>query len=194
VARIEDYALIGGLQTAALVSREGRSTGVAFPGKLRRSRRCARSGRLGARLASHEEQNRGDEQGQTDGPVGWGMGRDQESRKAEQSRDGEGHAGVAAEGDPGRDRCGYQSQASDRGEDTEFANERALGEILDQVRPRPTFRVRESVDLVDENGVGRPLQGLPRAVEDHEGHKRDPANACRGAFDPAHEEIDHDCE
>ena len=28
--RIEDYALIGDLQNAALVSREGRSTGVVF--------------------------------------------------------------------------------------------------------------------------------------------------------------------
>jgi len=55
-------------------------------------------------------------------------------RQAEQDRNG-GRTGVAAEGHPGRNGCGYQSQASDRGEDTEFANERALGEILDHVAP-----------------------------------------------------------
>ena len=49
----------------------------------------------------------------------------------------------------------------------------------------------ESVHLVDENADADPLQRLPGAVEDDEGHERDPANLGSGAFDAAQQQIEH---
>ena len=94
---------------------------------------------------------------------------------------------MAAEGNPSRDRRDNEPETSDAAEDTEGANQDVVGEVVDQVCPRRPFGLRESVQLVDQNPDADPLQHLPGAVEDDEGHERDPADSGSGAFDAAQE-------
>src|SRR5918999_6001836 len=159
---------------------------------LRRSRLSERSGCPGLRLASYEEQDGDDEEAQAGGSVGWRVDSDQEPRNAEQDRDRDGRARMAVERNPRRDRRDYESHASDAAEDTEGANQDVLGEVLDQVFPQRLVRLRESVQLVDQNPDADPLEHLPRAVEDDEGHERDSADPRCGPLDAAQEQKDGD--
>lgn len=63
------------------------------------------------------------------------MAADHESENAEKDRDAQGRAGVAAQGDPGRDHSDQNREAADAREHTPIAHQRILREILDQLRP-----------------------------------------------------------
>ena len=92
---------------------------------------------------------------------------------------------MAAQGDPGRDHGDQDREAAEAREDTEVADQRALREVLDQLRPGRSLRFRPPVQLTREDRVGGPLQRLPSAEEDDEGDERDPAHASGGPLDPA---------
>ena len=111
------------------------------------------------------------------------MGGDQEPRQAEQDRDEEGRTGMAAEGNPSRDCCGYEGDAPDGDEDTKSAKEDVVSESLDQGCPHRPFSFRECVYLVAENAEPNPIQRLLGAVENDVGHKRDSADECGGPLD-----------
>src|SRR5215211_4702088 len=162
--------------------RGTRLRGTLLRGPLLRGTRPAhRSGAPDLRLASREEQHGHDEDAQADGSEGRRVGGDQKPREPKQDGDGEWRSGMAMESNPSRDLCRNEADAFRDGEDTEIANERLLGEVLDQVCPGPPFRCRESIHLVHENANADSLQGLPGAVEDHKGHKGNPGHPCRGA-------------
>jgi hypothetical protein len=77
--------------------------------------------------------------------------RDQEAGEAEQDGDGERRTGVTAEGNPSRDRCSDERDASDADEDTETAKEDVLTVVLNYGCPGRALRGRKPVDRVAEN-------------------------------------------
>ncbi len=62
---------------------------------------------------THEQQNGRDEEDQPGGPEGRRVGGDEEPRESEQDRDGQWCAGVAAQGNAGRDRGGDECDGPD---------------------------------------------------------------------------------
>jgi hypothetical protein len=67
------------------------------------------------------------------------------------------------------------------------ADQWVFGEVLDQVFPQRRLRLWESFQFVDQNPDADSLQRLPGAVEDDEGHKRDPADPRSGPLNAAQE-------
>jgi hypothetical protein len=175
----------GNARLASALPDAGRSRCEATLGAalLCGSRLCERTGCPGSRLASHESQDGGDELGRCVRRAGVSMIRnpDRPSKTATER----GAPALRRRATPAA-MAAVISPRPPMGAKTPNSRTRGLSaKSWTKSAPRRPFRLRKSVDLVDESAVGGPLQGLPRAVEDDEGHERDPAHAGRGAVDSA---------
>ena len=86
---------------------------------------------------------------------------------------------VLTKSDPKRHQRDHKCQGRRNDQGPRIANQWALGEILNQVRP-PRGRPREASSLIDEKAVCDPLQRLPCDVEDDEGNEGDSSDLCGG--------------
>ena len=169
----------GALPRAEGPARRGRTTGGWQWSRLR----------IGAPQQEHRAHGEERKSGGSEGR--WVCG-DEEPGETEDPRGPRWRPRVA-ERDARSDGPGHQRDAADHREHPEVANERALGELLDQGGAEELVILRQGGHLVDEHPVGDSLQHLPGAIEDGKADEPDPADPRCGGVDAPEQDCERKC-